>query len=157
MSKFKSFMEKLKKHILGYTVVWLIIAILLVAPITYTITEGLSQGYTWLEACIYNLADNVLKLPITVVFEETYINDFILGMEIYTVFYICLIIYAINKTLPKSAFENIEHGSSDWCEQGEQYKVLSKKEGLLLAKDNYLPLTKPGNHNVLIVGRIWCW
>ena len=57
----------------------------------------------------------------------------------------------------KSEYADIEHGSSDWCAPGEQYRILSKKSGIILAKDNYLPIDKTGNVNVLIVGRIWCW
>ena len=35
--------------------------------------------------------------------------------------------------------------------------VLSKKEGIILAENNYLPVDKRGNVNVLVVGRIWIW
>ena len=146
MSKFKSFMEKLKKNIFIYLVVWLIIAILLVAPITYTFTNARNAGITWLEGCTLHLVDNILKFPITEISEQNYINDFIKGMEYYSIFYFALVIYAIYKTLPKSAYDKIEHGSSDWCKPGEQYSVLSKKEGLLLAKENYLPLNKSRKH-----------
>ena len=59
--------------------------------------------------------------------------------------------------LKMKKYRDIEHGSSDWCEGGEQYTVLSKKEGIILAQKNYLPVDKKGNVNVLIVGRIWCW
>ena len=61
------------------------------------------------------------------------------------------------KALPKHEFDDIEHGSSDWSENGEQYQVLNKKEGIVLAEKNYLPVDKRGNVNVLVVGRIWCW
>lgn len=157
MEKFKSFMEKLKKNILIYLVVWLIIAVLLVAPISYTITQSAQEGISLLEGLTLHIVDNFFKFPITVIFENTYITDFIEAMKYYSLGYIIIVVIAIYKTLPKSAYDNIEHGSSDWCQPGEQYKVLSKKEGIILAKDNYLPLTKPGNHNVLIVGRFWCW
>lgn len=157
MNKFKSFMEKLKKNMLLIIVVWLLIAILLVAPITYTVTEALLRGETIVSGIIYDLFDNILKFPITVVFENTYINDFIQGMKIYTIVYSILVFVSISKSLPKTAFDNIEHGSSDWCESGEQYKILDKKKGLLLAKENYLPVNKPGNVNVLIVGRFRFW
>lgn len=156
MSKFKSFMEKLKKNILIYIVVWLIMVILLVAPVTYTCTEAKLTGQTILEGIIYNLLNNIFKLPIVNVFSEPYLTDFITGIEIFSVIYVIIMVKAILKTLPKGEYDKIEHGSSDWCEKGEQYKVLSKNEGLLLAKDNYLPLDKTGNINVLIVGRIWC-
>lgn len=110
-----------------------------------------------MEGLAEHLVDNFFKFPVTVIFSEVYVTDFIKGMEYFSLFYWIMIIYGIYKTLPKSAFDKIEHGSSDWCLPGEQYKVLSKKEGLILAKDNYLPLTKMGNINVLIVGRFWCW
>ena len=38
---------------------------------------------------------------------------------------------------------------------GEQYSVLSKHKGILLAENHYLPVDKRGNVNVLVVGRIW--
>ena len=68
---------------------------------------------------------------------------------------VCLIGFI--RTMPKHRYDDIEHGSSDWSENGEQYKVLSKKSGLILAEDNYLPLDKMGNINTLIVGRIRFW
>ncbi len=157
MGKFKSFIEKFKKNILAYLVVWFIIAILLVAPVTYTFTEARLEGITWLEGITLHLVENILKFPITKIFEETYIHDFIQGIKYYSIIYWIIVCYAISKTLPKSAYDKIEHGSSDWCAPGEQYRVLSKKNGLLLAKDNYLPIDKPGNVNVLIVGRFRCW
>ena len=51
----------------------------------------------------------------------------------------------------------MEHGSSDWSEHGEQYRILSKNKGIILAEDNYLPVDKRGNINTLIVGRFRFW
>lgn len=142
MNNFKSFMEKFKKNMLIYIVVWLIVAILLVAPITYTITQARLEGITWLQGITLHIIDNIFKFPITVIFENTYIHDFIEGMKYYSIIYLVIVITAIYKTLPKSSYDKIEHGSSDWCQPGEQYKILSKKNGLILAKDNYLPIDK---------------
>ena len=66
----------------------------------------------------------------------------------------CLVVTAIGiiKSKPKNNYEDIENGSSDWCEGGEQYKILNKNKGIILAEDNYLPLDKLGNVNVLVVG-----
>ena len=75
----------------------------------------------------------------------------------FTLGYLVLVCISIIRTAPKHEYSNIEHGSSDWSENGEQYRVLSKKSGLILAENNYLPLNKMGNINVLIVGRIWIW
>lgn len=59
------------------------------------------------------------------------------------------------KTMPKHEYTDIEHGSSDWAEMGEEYEVLSNKKGILLAEKHYLPVDKRGNTNVLVVGRFW--
>ena len=58
------------------------------------------------------------------------------------------------KTMPKHEFSDIEHGSSDWAQNGEEYEVLSPKKGILLAEKHYLPVDKRGNTNVLVVGRL---
>ena len=157
MKKFKSFMEKLKKNIFLYIVVWLLVAILLVAPISYTITDGALSGLTTYDAITQNVFHNILGLKVTEVFYETYRSDFLQGLKIFTIVYIAIVFYTIYKMLPKGGYDKIEHGSSDWCKNGEEYKVLSKKEGIILAKDYYLPTDKVGNVNVLIVGRFWFW
>ena len=35
--------------------------------------------------------------------------------------------------------------------------LLMVTSGIVLAEDNYLPVDKRGNVNVLVVGRIWIW
>ena len=61
------------------------------------------------------------------------------------------------KMMPENEYRDIEHGSSDWAENGEQYKILSRNKGILLAEKNYLPVDKRGNVNVLVVGRFRFW
>ena len=61
------------------------------------------------------------------------------------------------KNAPKNEYADIEHGSSDWSQKGEQYRILSNKKGIILGENNYLPVDKRGNVNVLVVGRIWIW
>ena len=61
------------------------------------------------------------------------------------------------KSTPKNEYSDIEHGSSDWSQRGEQYKILDKNKGIVLAENNYLPVDKRGNVNVLVVGRIRFW
>lgn len=93
---------------------------------------------------------------ISLAFSENYIKTF-LKTELYLtiVLAFCTII-GIIKTLPKHDYANIEHGSSDWA-HGEQYSILSKNKGILLAENHYLPVDKRGNVNVLVVGRFWLW
>lgn len=157
MNKFKSFMERLKKNILIYIIVWLVMVILFVAPLGYIFVEAEESGHTLFQEVITNYSDAFLKFPITFIFSEQYFGGFIKCVEYFSIVYLLILFWGISKTLPKSEYDRIEHGSSDWCLPGEQYRILSKKKGLILAKDNYLPVDKIGNVNVLIVGRFWCW
>lgn len=75
----------------------------------------------------------------------------------FIIFYGLFVFIGVAKAFPKHEYEDIENGSSDWCENGEQYQVLSKSKGIILAEKNYLPTDKRGNVNVLVVRRFWCW
>ena len=87
----------------------------------------------------------------------SYWNPFISLFWKYSLGFLAIVIIGLVRTAPKSKYQDIEHGSSDWCEHGEQYRVLSPKKGIILSEGNYLPVDKRGNVNVLVVGRIWCW
>ncbi len=147
-----------KKNIWVYIILWLIIAIVLVAPVVYTYVNTNVNGSIQATSFIDELVPAILKFTtITEMGQEEYSNTFLKVFGIYTLWYAVTIGMSISKILPKSEYDKKEHGSSDWCENGEQYRILSNKNGILLAKENYLPLDKRGNLNVLIVGRIWYW
>jgi len=59
-------------------------------------------------------------------------------------------------TKTSSEYQDIEHGSAGWAENGEEYSVLSKKDGFILADKHYLPVipTPPQakNGNILVIG-----
>ena len=42
-------------------------------------------------------------------------------------------------------------------ENGYDIKILNKNKGIILAENNYLPVDKRGNVNVLVVGRFRFW
>ncbi len=89
---------------------------------------------------------------ITQVFGAAYIGTFFKTLLWFSIFYAICTTIGLFRSKPKSEYADIEHGSSDWSEGGEQYKVLSKHKGILLAQENYLPVDKRGNVNVLVVG-----
>ena len=89
--------------------------------------------------------------------DKNAIGIFFTFTKYFGLFYGLFVIIGIAKAMPKHEYENIENGSSDWCEHGEQYTVLSKNKGIILAEKNYLPVDKRGNVNVLIVRRFRCW
>ena len=87
------------------------------------------------------------------VFTAEYIDTFWKVEGYLTVFLIICAMVGFIKSMPKNEYTDIEHGSSDWA-NGEQYSVLNKNKGILLAEKHYLPVDKRGNVNVLVVGRI---
>ena len=82
-----------------------------------------------------------------------YIGTLLGATLIYSIFFFIGFV----KAAPKNEYTDIEHGSSDWSKNGEQYRILDKHKGILLAKGNYLPVDKRGNVNVLVVGRFRFW
>jgi len=65
---------------------------------------------------------------------------------------IIAVCYEIKNFVIKGDYEGVEHGSSGWAD-GEQYEILNKHEGIILAKDHYLTTDNRFiNKNVLIIG-----
>jgi hypothetical protein len=153
----KIFTEKRKRDLLVYLILWLIFAIVFVVPAAVAKVDSTYNGSLKMDSFLQIIIDYILSLEVRVkAFQEAYINTTMLFVRNYSLVYVIFAIILMLKS-KDSAYHNIEHGSSDWSVGGEQYKVLSKNKGILLAEKNYLPVDKKGNVNVLIVGRIWCW
>lgn len=154
MSKMQKAFEKNKKYLILFLVLWIVLEIVLIAPMSVAIAESTSaQGQFELANFIENFGKEVSSFTaITRIGSAGAGSAFGKGTLWLTI--LCLVVTAIGiiKSKPKNDFENIENGSSDWCEGGEQYKILSKNKGIILAEDNYLPVDKIGNVNVLVVG-----
>lgn len=154
MSKMQKAFEKNKKYLILFLVLWVVLEIVLIAPMSVAIAESTSaQGQFELANFIENFGKEVSSFTaITRIGSAGAGSAFGKGTLWLTI--LCLVVTAIGiiKSKPKSNYEDIENGSSDWCEGGEQYKILSKNKGIILAEDNYLPVDKIGNVNVLVVG-----
>lgn len=153
MNKMKKAFEKNKKYLILFLVLWIVLEIVLIAPMSVAIAESSVQGKFDLAFFIENLGKEVSSFTaITRIGSAGAVSAFGKGTLWLTI--LCLVVTAIGiiKSKPKSNYEDIENGSSDWCEGGEQYKILSKNKGIILAEDNYLPVDKIGNVNVLVVG-----
>ncbi len=139
-------------------VLWLILVIVLVAPLAYTFFQA-RQGGASLETVIETFVNSVTNPFATFsnIFTQGAINSFISLLLGFTIFYLIFFFIGFFKSAPKNEYSDIEHGSSDWSQRGEQYRILSRNKGIILAEDNYLPLDKRGNVNVLVVGRFWFW
>ena len=154
MSKMQKAFEKNKKYLILFLILWIVLEIVLIAPMAVAIAESTSaQGQFEPANFIENFGKEVSSFTaITRIGSVGAGSAFGKGTLWLTI--LCLVVTAIGiiKSKPKNNYEDIENGSSDWCEGGEQYKILSKNKGIILAEDNYLPVDKIGNVNVLVVG-----
>ncbi len=159
--KIKRALQKIKGRLIVYILAILVGIFGIIAPISRAITDAnlaSANGSDWFEVFFTKLG-YLTKIGenITGVFNSKYFPTFWTGTKYFILFAVCFIFIGVYKALPKHEFDDIENGSSDWAQGGEQYRVLSKKQGIILAEKNYLPVDKRGNVNVLVVRRFWCW
>ena len=152
--KVETALKKGKTTLIVGLILWLLLAIVFIMPWTCGCYTKVMLGKFDMDSFItvfMNAATNPAK-GFKSMAEYGIIMDYIKNLFGFTLFYAIILIIGIFKLMPKHRYDNIEHGSSDWSENGEQYQVLSKKSGIILAENNYLPLDKRGNVNVLVVG-----
>lgn len=159
--KIKRALQKMKSRIIIYLLAIMVGVFGIIAPISRAITDAnieSAAGKDWFETFFLSLG-YLTKIGenITEVFSEKYFPIFIKGAGYFIFFAIFFIFIGVYKALPKHEYDEIENGSSDWATGGEQYRVLNKNKGIILAEKNYLPVDKRGNVNVLVVRRFWCW
>lgn len=158
--KVEGAIRKNKKTFIIGAILWLLIAIVFVAPFSYGLLAGKINGAFSLDTFINEFTSTIVN-PFKALGGILSISGgfitFIKHLLGFTVVYSVFVFIGLVRTAPKHEYSDIEHGSSGWSKRGEQYTVLSKNKGIVLAEDNYLPLDKHGNVNVLVVGRIWCW
>lgn len=167
--KIKSAIRKIRTKLIAYYIIVFILLIEPVAPMVasikgaeiaagVTFTANPFSGPLW-QAFFVNIGTNLVA-PLSALrrcFQEDYIGAYFGAIKAVLLISILFALVGIAKAIPKHEYQDIENGSSDWSENGEQYKVLSKNKGIVLAEKNYLPVDKRGNVNVLVVRRFWCW
>jgi len=163
--KVEGAIKKSKKDIILYIIIWIFIAIFFMMPFAYSI---LAAEKASLNVSGGNFLSNFISMLFISIQHPFYcigqiihadggITTYIKSLMGFTFLYAIFVIISVVKSAPKNEYEDIEHGSSDWSQNGEQYQILSNKKGIILAEDNYLPVDKRGNVNVLVVGRIRFW
>ena len=148
-----------KRNFVIFIILWVILSIVFVMPIAYSIKDATINGiFDW--AKFFNgIYESVTHLGTVIgkTFTANYIGTYFSCLLKFSVLYAIFVLIGLIRTAPKNEYSDIEHGSSDWSKNGEQYRILSNKKGIILAQDNYLPVDKRGNVNVLVVGRIRFW
>ena len=153
MDNFLIYIKKNKALLIITFLIWIFAIIFLIAPIAYSISEATVNGAFSVEIFMEQIIPNISSFSsITKVGKSGVGVIFGKSTLFFTIIFIIFVGIGLYKGRKKSEYDNIEHGSSDWCQNGEQYRVLSKNQGIILAEDNYLPINKIGNVNVLIVG-----
>ena len=154
MSKLSRGLNNIKGKLIVAGVLLLVFIFIFVAPLSIAIGKALENGAFNIEV-LWNTIQVQITKPFSslgMALSAKYIGTFWSTLWKFILIYILAIAIGLYKAMPKHEYDNIEHGSSDWSENGEQYRVLSKNKGILLAQKNYLPINKRGNVNVLVVG-----
>jgi len=157
--KIKGAVRRNRGNLIIFLILWLFIAICFVAPISHAWHMS-NQGTAFdMGIFIREFSANITTPHVTMgkIFSEGASSGYFKLLGATTLIFGIFFVVGMAKTAPKNEYSDIEHGSSDWSQRGEQYRILSNKKGIILAEDNYLPVDKRGNVNVLVVGRFWFW
>lgn len=154
MSKIQKSFQDNKKYLIVFLVLWVVLEILLIAPIAVASDKTIEQvGKFDLSIFIQIFGQEASSFTsATRLGMGNAISIFGKATLWFTIILFAVTIIGFIRSKPRSDFKDIENGSSDWSKGGEQYRILSKNKGIILAEDNYLPLDKRGNVNVLVVG-----
>lgn len=154
--KIEGAIRRNRKSFIFAAILWVVISIVFVAPWAYSSHMAGAEGSFNIEVFVETFSKSVTN-PFGAfinVFTKGAISDYFSALLVITIIYLVFYFIGFVKSAPKNEFSDIEHGSSDWSQRGEQYQILNKNKGIVLAEDNYLPVDKRGNVNVLVVGRI---
>lgn len=157
--KLEGAIRRSRKTFIVCAILWLFLVIVFVAPFTYSKFQATVNGQFSLDIFLEKIVTNIMSpfSSLAEIFSNGATKDFFSLLLGFSIAYLVLFFIGFAKSAPKNEFSDIEHGSSDWSQRGEQYQILSKNKGIILAEDNYLPLDKRGNVNVLVVGRFRFW
>lgn len=154
----KEWFNKRKAIIIFLGVVFLMLVLFVIPAYTRTKVDVVAAetGESTAEIIIMTFTQNITKLPENIGISFGNMSEFGQALKTFSIAYwiVGIIIVLLMKT--DSEYKDIEHGSAGWAENGEQYEVLNKKEGFVLARKHYLPVipTPPQakNGNILVIG-----
>ena len=157
--KIKGAMKKSKIPFIVSIILWLLLTIVFVVPLSFSIFAATQKGGFDTNKLFQAFGICVTKPFETLgyIFSHGAVGTFFTTEIIFTALYSIFFFIGFVRARPKHEYSDIEHGSSDWSRSGEQYQILSKNKGIILAENNYLPVDKRGNVNVLVVGRFRFW
>ena len=157
--KIEGAIRRNRKNFIIFAILWIFIAIVFVSPFAYSSHMAGLEGKMDLQVFVETFGSSIGNPFGTLgnIISQGATGTYFSTLLVVTIFYAVFFFIGFMKSAPKNEYSDIEHGSSDWSQRGEQYQILSKDKGIILAEGNYLPVDKRGNVNVLVVGRFWFW
>ena len=157
--KIQGAIRRNRKNFIIFAILWIFIAIVFVSPFAYSSHMAGLSGKMDLEVFFETFGKSITNPFGTLgnIFAQGAVGTYFSTLLIVTIFFSVFFFIGFMRSAPKNEYSDIEHGSSDWSQRGEQYQILSRDKGIILAEGNYLPVDKRGNVNVLVVGRFWIW
>ncbi len=147
--KLEGAIRRNKKYFILFTILWLFTAIVLIVPITLGYNAQVNNGNG------ISVFVNAMKNPFVGFADlasKNLMGAYAKTLGGFSIVFAIFFVIGVARSAPKNEYTDFEHGSSDWSRNGEQYQILSNKKGIILAEDNFLPVDKRGNVNVLVVG-----
>lgn len=157
--KIEGAIRRNRKNFIIYIILWIFIAIVFVSPYAYSSHVAKVNGEFDFGIFMSTFTTSISSPFSTLgeIFSSGATEGFFSTLLVITIFYSIFFFIGFVRSAPKNEYSDIEHGSSDWSQRGEQYTILDRNKGIILAENNYLPVDKRGNVNVLVVGRIRFW
>ena len=157
--KIEGAIKRNRTNFIIFAILWVFIVIVLVSPFSYSQHMAGVNGEFDLQIFIETFGKSITNPFGTFknLFTSGAIERFFPTLLVTTIFYAVFFFIGFVRSAPKNQYTDIEHGSSDWSQRGEQYQILNKNKGIILAENNYLPEDKRGNVNILVVGRFRFW
>ena len=151
--------KKNKKNIVFLGIVGILLALFFVPAFSRVTYEGsLGEAGEYAHQNKIEVFIAVVTEPlknISIAFSKNF-GDYLGALKNYFLLYLVFAGFVLYKLNSKKEYENIEHGSADWCTSSEAYSILSPKQGMILADKYYFPvLPKPPegkNGNILVIG-----
>ena len=157
--KIEGAIRRNRKNFIIFAILWIFLAIVFVSPYAYSYHMAGIEGKMNLEIFINTFGSSIMH-PLNTfgkVFSQGAGGTFFSSLLVTTIFYSVFFFIGFVRSAPKNEYSDIEHGSSVLSQRGEQFHILSRNKGIILAEENYLPVDKRGNVNVLVVGRFRFW
>jgi len=153
-----NFLNDRKKRYIFFGILLLILDFFIIGSLAATYTQGVHNGWNVLDGISNGVPAFFKNLwPVTII---SYLAQYDMAREVWlnlapgatVISLVVIVVFEVNQFWLKGDYEGIEHGSSGWAD-GDQYQILNRNTGIILAQDHYLTTdNKFINKNVLIIG-----